>query len=522
MDSLLTLYITLVCVSGVFNVFLSVYAFSKRSEIPGAGIFILYTAALSIYCFGYAFGLASTTLTEVKIWTTVEYIGMPFSAALGLMLVLNYLGRNVSPKTAAAMFIIPSITLAMVATNDYHHLFYKAMYLREGMPASLVKLEIGEWYIVHGIYTFSCLLAAVVLLIGRWRQTSKTYRLQLVTLICGQFVPMTAAFLYLLGAAPGGLDPVPIVMCITSALYIWAMVSARMLTVVPIAKETIFESMGEGVIVLDPAERLIEFNRAAAIMIPSLRHSRIGSTLDEVWVSLTGSPFPVARHPDGMQGELAWMAGGEERCYQVRVSVVRHRNGGLAGSLLLLIDVTELKRLQRHLEHMAFYDGLTQIYNRTQFIHRSREMLKESLAEGQPFSVVLFDIDHFKRVNDSFGHETGDRLIVHVVSLCKPMLSADMLFGRYGGEEFVLALPSFSWPEAAELAERLRAALEAEPLVTASGPIAVTSSFGAAQAEQTGDTLESLLRAADEALYVSKRGGRNRVSVHQPAKSKDS
>ncbi|MBD2862419.1 MULTISPECIES: histidine kinase N-terminal 7TM domain-containing diguanylate cyclase [Paenibacillus] len=518
MDSLLTMYITLVCVSGVFNVFLSIYAFSKRREIPGAGTFMAYTSALAIYCFGYAFCLASDTIREVKLWTTVEYVGMPFSAALGLMIVLNYLGRKVSGRTAAVMLVIPAITLLMVATNDYHHLFYKSMELREGLPAPLVKIEIGEWYIVHGIYTFSCLLAAVVLLIGRWRQTSRTYRLQLTVMLCGQFIPMVAAFLYLLGIAPGGLDPVPIVMCVTSSLFIWAIVSTKMLTVVPIAKETIFESMGEGVIVLDPAERLIDFNRAAAAMIPSLHLSLIGKTLDEVWTMMTGSPFPAARQPQGMKEEIVWTADNGCRCYEVRSSVVRHRNGEQAGSLLMLIDVTELKRLQRDLEHMAYYDGLTQIYNRTHFIHLARELLKESRTGGHPFSVVLFDIDYFKQINDSFGHETGDRVIVHVVSVCKRILGENTLFGRYGGEEFVIALPFASLDEAAGLAERLRAALEAEPLITADGEVAVTSSFGAAQAAEPGrDTLESLLHAADEALYLSKRGGRNRVSVCNPA-----
>jgi diguanylate cyclase (GGDEF)-like protein len=215
-----------------------------------------------------------------------------------------------------------------------------------------------------------------------------------------------------------------------------------------------------------------------------------------------------------MKEEIVWTTDNGCRCYQVRSSVVRHRSGEQAGSLLMLIDVTELKRLQRDLEHMAYYDGLTQIYNRTHFIHQARELLKESRTGGHSFSVVLFDIDHFKQINDSFGHETGDRVIVHVVSVCKRILGENTLFGRYGGEEFVIALPSASLEEAAGLAERLRAALEAEPLTTADGEVAVTSSFGAAQAAEPGrDTLESLLHAADEALYVSKRGGRNRVSV---------
>ncbi|RIE01665.1 diguanylate cyclase [Cohnella faecalis] len=515
MDSQLTMYITLVSVSGVFNAFLSLYVFFRRSEIPGARTFIIYTIALSIYSFAYAFELASDTLWKVKLWTVIQYMGMPFAAPLGLMLILHYLGWKVSRKGAAALLVVPSITWLMVATNDYHHLFYKVIRLKENLPSPLLDIEIGEWYIVHGIYTFSCLLAAAALLLSRWKQTRKSYRLQLFTLICGQLIPMVTAFLYLVGATPAGIDPVPMVMCITSGLYIWAILSIKMLTVIPIAKETIFDSMGEGVIVLDSAERLIDYNRAVGRMIPSLRPAMLGRTLDQVWTELTGASFPFIRQPDGSAEELAWTSNGMERFYEVRSSVLRHRNGEQAGSLLMLINVTELKRLQQELEHQAFYDGLTQIFNRTQFIRRGREMLAESLRLGNPFTVMLFDIDFFKRVNDNFGHETGDKLIVHVVSTCRRLLSADMLFARYGGEEFVLALPSSPLLDGSSIAERLRAELEAHPLLTAGGEIAVTASFGVAQAEIGRDeTLDTLLRKADEALYASKRNGRNRVSEY--------
>jgi len=514
MNSQLTMYITLVSVSGIFNVFLCLYVFLRRTEIPGARTFIIYTIALSIYSFSYAFGLASDTLWQIKLWTVIQYLGMPFSAPLGLMIILQYLGRKVSKPIAAAMFVIPTISWFMVATNDYHHFFYKVFELRELSPLPLLNIEIGEWYIVHGIFTSSCLLAGVALLLSRWKQTRKAYRMQLFTLICGQLIPMVTAFLYLIGVTPAGIDPVPMVMCITSGLYIWAIISAKMLTVVPIAKETIFDSMGEGVIVLDSADRLIDYNRAVAQMIPSLHPTMIGGTLDQVWTALTGKPFPFVR-PDGTVEELKWHAGGLEQIYQVRSSVLRHRNGEQAGSLLMLINVTELKRLQQELEYLAYYDGLTQIFNRTQFIRRSREMLAESRTQDKPFAIVLFDIDNFKRVNDTFGHEIGDRLIVHVVSVCKRLLAADLMFARYGGEEFVIALPSVALREAAAIAERLRVALEDEPLTTEKGAVPVTSSFGAAQdSGRPDETLETLLSKADEALYMSKRNGRNRVSVY--------
>jgi len=518
MDSQLTMYITLVSVSGIFNVFLCLYVLFRKQEIPGSRTFIWYTAALSVYSFAYAFSLASDTLWKVKLWTVVEYIGMPFSAPLGLMIILQYLGWKVTRRQAAAMLVVPSVTLLMVATNDYHQLFYKVFRMKEGMPLPYLEIEIGEWYIVHGIFTSSCLLAATVLLLSRWRQTRKSYRPQLATLICGQFLPMITAFLYLVGLTPAGIDPVPMVMCVTSALYIWAILSAKMLTVVPIAKETIFDSMREGVIVLDAADRLSDFNLAVARMIPSLSTAMIGKTLNEVWIELTGSPYPFAHRPDEGAEELAWTTDGAEQTYQVRYSPLLHRNGDAAGGLLMFINVTELKRLQRELEHQAYYDGLTQILNRSQFISRSRRLLEDCLTGGRPFTVVLFDIDYFKRVNDHYGHETGDKLLVHVVAVCGGLVSPDMLFARYGGEEFVLALPDATLEAGCEIAERLRRGLETEPLSTPRGEIAVTSSFGVAEAEDGADaTLDALLQQADEALYASKRNGRNRVSAYRGA-----
>ncbi|WP_246627926.1 histidine kinase N-terminal 7TM domain-containing diguanylate cyclase [Paenibacillus oenotherae] len=507
------MYISLVAVSGVLCSFLGFYAYFRRKEIPGARTFMIYIAVQAIYIFAYAFQLSSDTLEEIKRWTVAEYIGIAFAPVLGLKLILRYIGKQVSRLVLTAMFVIPSITMVMVITNDWHHLFYKSLELRENTLLLSTEVVIGEWYIVHGTFTFSCLLAGVILLSMQWNKTKKAYRKQLVTLICGQFIPMISAFIYLMGLSPGGMDPVPYVMCITSAMYIWAILTTRLLTIVPIAKEHIFESMREGVIVLDSADRLIDFNRAVSRMLPGLHTGWIGRKLEECWPHLTGAPFPDVRRPDSMQEIRIEHTAGAAACYQIRSSLVRGRNGELAGSLLMLIDVTEQTQLQNQLKQLAYYDGLTKIYNRTQFIHRSKEMLQQAEQQGDPVSFILFDIDYFKRINDTYGHETGDQVIVHVVAVCQRIIEPDMLFARYGGEEFVLALPSATLREAGELAERIRTSLERTPLETVHGEIRTTSSFGAAQSFRPDDTLESLLRDADAALYEAKRGGRNRVST---------
>ncbi|MFC5447823.1 histidine kinase N-terminal 7TM domain-containing diguanylate cyclase [Paenibacillus aestuarii] len=477
MGSSITMFITLMATSGVFTTFLCVYAFLKRSEVPGARTFILYTAAQAVYIFAVAFEMASSSLAQIKYWTIIEYLGISTAPALGLVLVMQYLGKNVSHKVIAALFTIPCITMILLTTNDYHHLFYKSMTFREDVP--LTRIVIGQWYIVQGSFTFGCMLAAMVLLIRKWEQTKRNYRPQLTTLIVGQFLPMAGAFIYLMGLTPYGIDPVPIVLCVTSAMYIWAMVSTRMLTIVPIAKERIFESMREGAIVLDSAERLIDLNDAVARMIPGLTAGMIGLTLDEAWRQLTGSGFPET-----------------------------------VGSLLMLIDVTEPRRLQNQLTQLAFYDGMTKLLNRTAFIHRSKVLLEEARYGQTAIAFVLFDIDYFKRINDTYGHDVGDRAIVHVVSIVRKLIEPDVRFARYGGEEFVLALPAYTLELAGELAEAIRTALEAEPMDIGHGSIVITASFGASEFRDIEDTLESLLRDADTALYRAKRGGRNLVQLH--------
>ncbi|MFD0672854.1 histidine kinase N-terminal 7TM domain-containing protein [Cohnella sp. GCM10027633] len=514
MDSQTRLYVTLVGISGIFNLFLCLYVFIRRREIPAARPFFFYTLVLTIYSLGYTFELSSDTIQEVKRWTIIEYVGIATFAPLAFMIILHYLGRKITRAATAALFVIPAVTWVMVATSDYHPWYYKSFGFKENATPHVLEVVSGQWYTVHDLFMFSCTVAGVVLLLRRWKQTRKAYRLQLFTLICGQLIPMAAGIVYRMGVTPTGLDPVPMSMCLTSALYIWAIVSTRMLTVIPIAKESIFDSMGEGFIVLDSSGRLIDYNRAVSRMIHSHGRPMIGQKLDDVWPELTESLLPHRSDQDAAVEVLAWTTEGAEQVYEVRSSILRQRNGEPAGNLLLLINVTELKRLQRELEQQAFYDGLTQIYNRAQFMSRGRELLLQCREQDKPFAVILFDIDYFKRVNDTYGHDTGDKLIVHVVSVCKQALADDDLFARYGGEEFVLALPSRTLEQAGEVAERLRTVMEAAPLQTAKGTLAVTSSFGVAEsAIGFEESLDALLRRADEALYASKHGGRNRVSV---------
>jgi diguanylate cyclase (GGDEF)-like protein len=518
MESTLTAYISLICVSGVFNLFLCVYVFFRKEHIQGATAFMLFTIALTIYCFSYAIGLTSSSMEQIMFWTTIQYIGMPVSAPLGLYMVLQFLGKPLRPRYALLLFLVPVVSLLLVATNQYHHFYYKSIVAHSEYGLPFLEIEIGLWYVIQGVFTFGCLFYGFIMLAARLLVTNKAYRTRVIVLLFGQLVPMATAFLYLIGATPAGIDPVPIVMWITSGLYIWAILSANMLSLLPIAKETIFDNMSEGVIVLDGMHRLVDFNTAAKQMFPELKFTMVGYSLNELWIELTGTNYPIPLGQDQGYYDLSLNSDNGIKHFQVRTSSLKQRKQQRAGSLIMLIDVTELKQLQRELELQAYYDGLTKLYNRAHFFKLVSRQL-ESLQQTQPpFTFILFDIDRFKSVNDRYGHDVGDQLLIHISDCCTEILPKNAIFARYGGEEFVIALNDYDVEQAKQFAEQLRKHLNDHPLQSNTIELKATASFGIAQLNWVEQqTLQSVLVQADQALYKAKRTGRNKVAASTTA-----
>jgi diguanylate cyclase (GGDEF)-like protein len=254
-------------------------------------------------------------------------------------------------------------------------------------------------------------------------------------------------------------------------------------------------------------------NQACKRMFPELNKSMFGSDLAKAWFDLMGECLPFKLKSERTQ-ELQLITNQVECTYQVRTSVLQQANNN-KGQLLIFTDITELKNLQVKLEHQAYYDELTQIYNRRAFFKYCEQDFTKAKKISTPFTIILMDIDYFKGVNDRYGHNVGDQLLVHVVDIVKTELEQVGLFARYGGEEFVLALNGYTLQEAVALANQLRRAVESKHLITADEVITVTLSFGVAEASEDKDiTLYQLLNKADKALYLAKQAGRNQVQAY--------
>ncbi|MDF2924920.1 MAG: hypothetical protein K0R57_3834 [Paenibacillaceae bacterium] len=525
MNSITSVYITIVATSGALNALLAIYAILKRTHFAGMRAFIGVTVTAAVYSLGTALQLASGTLAQIKFWLSITYWGLAFSPLFFLILVIHYTGLEkwLTRRNTLLLFLIPAITCILVATNDYHHMFYQSVFLLENTPSPMADIVMGPWYIIHGCYTFGTMFMGVCLLVRQWRITTSAYRKQIFTLILGLMVPITASFLYLLGLIPYNMDPVPLVMIATTSMYVWAIRTTDLFNVVPIARGYVFENMRDGVLVLDLTNRLVDYNRAAAGMIPLLSSSSIGEPVESIWTAAgAAEPLRLESREEqvGQDGEwiILWKRGNESFHYEIHSLPVQVKNGQKVGRMLMLIDVTDSIRYQNKLRHLAAYDGLTQIYNRVCFMDEAVKRLEAARTGGLPLSLVLFDIDYFKKINDRYGHHIGDRALVHLVRICQSHLQEGDLFGRYGGEEFVVCLPGADQVEAVRRTEAMRADIAASPLQADGGPVSLTASFGIADAGGSlGYLLENLLQAADRALYEAKKSGRNAVrSVPAP------
>ncbi|GAA4929403.1 GGDEF domain-containing protein [Actinoplanes utahensis] len=182
-----------------------------------------------------------------------------------------------------------------------------------------------------------------------------------------------------------------------------------------------------------------------------------------------------------------------------------------ARALQAVFEATEARRASEHFREMAHRDALTGLYNRRFVNERVPDLLLESAARGRPISLAIMDLDHFKRINDTLSHATGDTVLQRVAEMLEEAAPGAAIAARMGGEEFLLVLPGVDAEEAALRCERLRLRIRAFGWQPITGSLQVTTSIGVTTAPDGLGTFSALLSTADRHLYAAKRSGRDRV-----------
>jgi diguanylate cyclase (GGDEF)-like protein/PAS domain S-box-containing protein len=306
----------------------------------------------------------------------------------------------------------------------------------------------------------------------------------------------------------------------------------------------IINNMGQGLTVTNAEGRFEYVNPAYARLFGYKSEELIGKSPADVTVS---------QDQKTLEKQIAQRREGKISTYESRLSrpdgsmahvlitgVPRERDGQYDGSIAVITDLTEQKRIEDELRRakveleltnqkleqalvrerqLSRTDSLTGINNRGALFELATLKFNVAMRYRIPFSVILFDVDYFKQINDTFGHAVGDRALQYITQVvCGQIRSADVI-GRYGGDEFMILLPQSSAREAARLAERIHANISEIRIETEKGSLPLTISLGIAQAiygnryDMQDDTLEKLFVRVDQALYAAKQAGRNRTML---------
>lgn len=273
----------------------------------------------------------------------------------------------------------------------------------------------------------------------------------------------------------------------------------------------VIEAVMDALIVVNREGRIKTVNKAAIDLMGLSEDNLIGEPVEKIFFKgfVEGMDIDELISKGYIKGIEKMFISGKLKKIPVLFSSAVMKNGSdeVKGIVCVALDITERKAQDDRIKELAEIDELTKIYNRRMFLHFLDLELNMSRRHGRPFSVVMFDIDHFKKINDTFGHQTGDTVLQRVVTLTRASLRATDILARYGGEEFMVIAVETGLAGAKTLAEKIRGIICGSAIEEVG---TVTVSLGAAQ-WKPDDTADSLVKRVDAALYNAKNNGRNRV-----------
>ncbi len=507
----LSAYVVVLMVSGVADIAAAFSVWRRRGRVARASLCVVLLAAAA-WCVAYALELATSGDSRV-LWGALKFIGTTLLPPAWLIFALQYTGRLARPgrRLLAALAVEPALVLALLAYSPTRSLIrsYPAAELRATLPT--VHLGVAYW--VHFVYTNALVLAGSAILLLTLMRISRLYWRQSIVLGVAIGLPLLASVMSSLDAAPfAQFNAAPVAVSLSALTLVLGVLRYQLLDLRPVARTLVVETMRDAVVVADAHGHVVDVNPAAQRLLGIPAAALIGCPADTLFAD-QGTPDGHGQMPPH---ELLREARDRTRDLELVVTPLIDPRGATAGRVLVFRDVSERKELERNLRHLAYTDALTGLPNRTLFHDRLKQGLAIASRRDSPLAVLFLDLDRFKVINDSLGHDVGDRVLISVARRLGACLRDEDTLARLGGDEFAILLPEVSGARgSSSVADKLLRALVA-PQVINGHELTVGASIGIALFPENGSDVQSLLRSADAAMYSAKARGRGRAALFTP------
>lgn len=499
-----------------------------RRRLAGGAALALLMMTVAGWSLVAAMEAGSVRLAAKVFWSQFEYLGSGTATTLYLFFALQRTGSNIriGSRRTFALWLLPVVNFAMALTNRWHGLLWSG-FEPSSISANRIIYQHGPAFfvMVSAIYVY-ILLGSIVLIRGTLHAGLIRKRQNWSVIIAG-LVPWAGGILYTVNPKwLGGFNISPLSFSISGIVMAIGVVGMRYFDITPVARDTLFEFMDDGVLVLSETNRVIDINPAACRLLDT-NTSRIGSPVDTIL-----APWPEllerCRQSDAEYYEVQ-LSESPLRVIDARLTPIIGKDSRPSGLIVVLRAITarvhdqrklqeahdllkgqvaEISRLQESVREQAIHDALTGLFNRRYLEETLPREVASSGRRNAPMSIILLDIDFFKTINDTYGHQVGDRTLKALAELLDASTREGDIACRYGGDEFVLVLPDTTLADAVGKAESLRLKCSSLDQEGCSG---VTISLGVACAPDHGNAGGTILLVADRALYQAKEAGRNQV-----------
>ncbi len=513
MDWQFILFLSLVPVTIILVIFSMVLVLRWRKTERGRSLLALHGIVLLWLVFN-TIELLATSRSMTLLFAKFTYVFIILTPVAWLYFSLIYTGFGKRARRAIPwLCIVPVISIIGVWTNPLHHLMWQENSFRQVFGFVAISHQYGPLFYVHSIYSYLLFFAGVGVIIYSIYNGPQLFRRQLNAFMIGATLVAVYNLFHVLKIFPLQKDFSPILLALPGLALVFSMIRYRLLEIQPMSRGLLLDLLKDGIVILDQEQRIVDVNLSfLKILGMDSHHPPIGDRFEihfPRWISYVR----LIKNEGVVNSSFKWstVVEDESRVYKILVKETR------AGMIVTFHEITATEELIDQARELASRDPLTGVLNRREFFKRGMVALNLAIRHKRPLSIMILDIDYFKRFNDHYGHQLGDDVLVVFGKYCKANFRKSDILGRYGGDEFIALLPETSVEQAANLARRINNEVKKIWKDDCGVNSQLGMSIGLAEVSELDQvlTLEKLIDRADRALYTAKKIGRDKYSIWQ-------